>query len=62
MCETTCSVAEYFSLGVLFEVVCLFFNQVQSKGLHVLLSPKSEGFVPLLRVSKSAEVCELVCV
>ena len=34
--------------------------KVQNNGLHVLLSPKSEGFVPLLRLSKSPEVC-VVC-
>ena len=32
---------------------------MQKNGLQILLSPKTEDFVPLLRVSKSVEVCKL---
>ena len=38
--------------------IMLISQQVQSNGLQVLLSPRAEGFVPLLRVSKSIEVCK----
>jgi hypothetical protein len=34
-------------------------RQVQNNGLQILLSPRSEGFVPLLRVSKSIEVYKI---
>ena len=33
-------------------------TKVQKNGLHVLLSPRAEGFVPLMRISNSPEVSE----
>ena len=40
--------------------IMLISQQVQSNGLQILLSPRAEGFVPLLRVSKSIEVCKSI--